>query len=265
MLGVYIDERHASSITKNCNGGMRSLSRAIGQLERSWAALLAAHGIEYVHATEMRQAKLQFKDWIFARRLDFCGKALKLIQDYVEYFIAITLDNSEYNQYYRDHDGAGGKRRGVVYSKYGVCFRVFIRVLTEIVQQLTPGEAIAITLEAGHENSGAAQMIFAEYLRDTPEQARLIEDVAYVDKEKSYGAQAADSAGVCIFSRTKEEALSRITHHVLSQDVPTFTPERIRVINVQITPEMLSELRSGQISQAQQKKWVRNAERRLAG
>ena len=53
------------------------------------------------------------------------------------------------------------KHRAAIDSKYGVCFRVFLSLVTRILDYHEPNETVDLVIEDGHANGGAGQVIFA--------------------------------------------------------------------------------------------------------
>ncbi len=263
MLGVFVDESgthgaSARTVMAGCVANVEEWAR----LERRWSAILGAHGLRYVHAKELRQATGTFKNWNFDRRKILSEQLTSLLETGVKYSLVVVLNNRDFETFYRSHNKQDRKRQGPTYSIYGVCFRVFISVITGLVRQYDPGESFTITLEAGHKNSGAAEAIFAELKQDDPEFASAITGVAYVKKEEAFGVQAADLFAYVYFRGMDESPLVRKRIIQAAEPyVPALRPGVLSSFRVAITPETLKEIRSGQITRAQRRRWLRDLER----
>jgi hypothetical protein len=225
--------------------------------------------VGHVHAKDIRQGSGSFKQWPYERRSRLLRELLDSLAEGSDYCLVVDLNNHEFDNHYRSPDKNERRRRGVVDSKYGVCFRVFINLITQIVEQRSPGECFTITLETGHQNRGAAETIFAEFIKYAPEQARLITSVLYVDKAQAIGVQAADLIAYVYFRGFNDSLLEGSVEfrlpHVRAQNppnVPTPTPNLISTYNAAITQEMLEEIRQGQITRAQRERWLRGVEGR---
>lgn len=256
MLGVYNDGS-GRTVMSGCLATVEQWA----ELERRWSALLGIHGLRYVHAKELRQGTGQFKSWPRSRRSRFAQELFAALTAQSEYFLTVILNNNEFEHHYRSPDKVERKRKGVVDSKYGVCFRVFMSLITQLVDKYKSDEVITITLEAGHKNGGAAETIFAEFKNYSPDLAHIITSVAYVDKKEAFGVQAADLLAYIYFRGVRDDLLSRRVDVDLA-NVPALTPGLLTNFRAEITPETLKEIREGQITRAQQRRWFSKMEGR---
>lgn len=261
MLGVYGDESgtHDGS-SRTVMAGCLATVEQWQELENRWSVLLGAYGLRYIHAKEMRHGEGPFKYLGFDRRSELMRQLLSVLEVQSKFFVCVILENHDFERYYRSPDKQERKRRGVVDSKYGVCFRVFLRAVAQLANTYLPGEEMTITLEAGHKNGGAAETIFAEFKNDDPELAGIVKGVAYVDKKEAFGVQAADLLAYVYFRGIQEELLNPSRVEVNPPYVLALREGVITSFRADITPETLREIRAVQITRAQQRRWLRGAE-----
>lgn len=262
MLGVYSDESgtHDGSSLTIMAGWIASVEQW-AVLEQRWSALLALYGVRYVHAKELRHRQGPFKRWSNPRAVAFAKDLLEALEAHSQYSLTVILNNADYERYYRAPDKAERKRRGAVDSKYGVCFRVFLSLVTQIVAKYMPGESLTMTVEAGHMNGGAAETIFAEFKQYAPELAALVTAVAYVDKKEAAGVQAADLLAYPAYflEQHKKAEWQRFDW----QDMPSMTPGKIHNFRAPLAVETLQDIRAGQIAMARHRAWVKRLERQV--
>jgi hypothetical protein len=65
-----------------------------------------------------------------------------------------------------------------------VCFRVFLSLVTRILDRHEPNETVHIVVEAGHSNGGAAEEIFGGMEKIAPDLARYVSSITYVRKKE---------------------------------------------------------------------------------
>jgi hypothetical protein len=259
MLGVYIDESgtHDPSPLTIMSGWIAPVEEWAA-LERKWQALCAFQGVKYVHAKELKHRQGPFKRWTDERAVSFSRQLLLALETHSQYSLTVILNNAEYDSHYRAPDKAERKRRGSVDSKYGVCFRVFLSLVTQVVAKYMPNETLTIALEAGHKNGGAAETIFAEFSQYAPELAALVTAVAYVNKKEAAGVQAADLLAYPAYflERYKQAEWIPIDWGAM----PTMTPGKCHSFRAPLAVETLEDIRSGQIAMAKHRAWMKRVE-----
>jgi hypothetical protein len=262
MLGAYVDESgtHGGSPLTIMAGWIASVDQWAA-LERRWAGVLALYGVRYVHAKELRHREGPYRGWSDQKAVSFSRDLLVALEAHSQYSLTVILDNREYESHYRAPDKAERKRRGSVDSKYGVCFRVFLSLVTQMIAKYMPGESVTVTLEAGHKNGGAAETIFAEFKQYAPELAALVTAVAYVDKKEAAGVQAADLlAYPAYFLEQHKQAEWQPFDW---NDMPTMTEGKIHNFRAPLSTETLEDIRAGQISMARHRAWMRRVEQQV--
>jgi Protein of unknown function (DUF3800) len=262
MLGVYLDESgtHDGSALTIMSGWIASVEQWEG-LERRWDALFRRFGVSYVHAKELRHREGPFRFWSDQKAVSFARELSAALEAHSQYSLTVILNNNEYESHYRAPDKAERKRRGSVDSKYGVCFRVFLSLVTQMVAKYMPGESLTVTLEAGHRNGGAAETIFAEFKQYAPELAGIVDAVAYVDKKKAAGVQAADFLAYPAYFL---EQYKRAEWQPIDlPNMPMLTPGKMHSFRAPLSVETLKDIRAGQIAMAKQLAWMKRVERRV--
>ena len=169
-----------------------------------------------------------------------------MAQEHSRFSISVLLTNNDYQEIYIGADRALRKHRAAIDSKYGVCFRVFLSLVTRILDRHEPNETVHFVIEAGHSNGGAAEEIFAGMEKIAPDLARYVSGITYVWKKQSPGVQAADMLAYPVFVTERDET-AEYSDIDLTVDAPL---PRDRIVNyrVPIRPETLADIKMGQIA-----------------
>lgn len=128
------------------------------EFDRRWNALLRRPlpyrgSITHIHGKHLRQGSKQFRGWPVEDRRQLAKSASEMAQEHSIFSISVLLNKSDYERIYIGTDRALRRHRAAIDSTYGVCFRVFLSLVTRI----------PVVMEAGHSNGGAAEEIFAGY------------------------------------------------------------------------------------------------------
>jgi hypothetical protein len=260
MLGAYADEsgtHEPSPLT--IMAGWIATTEDWAALEPRWKALLTYYGVDHAHAKKLYHRERPFKGWSDQRAISFAEQLMVILEAHCRYSLTVILGNKEFESHYRNPDKLERKRRGSVDSKYGVCFRVFLALVTQMIAKFWPEETIHITLEAGHPNSGAAEAIFAEFIQYAPDLANLVTGVSYVAKKKAAGVQAADLLAYPAYGLERHK--KAIYQPVNLETMPTLNAAKINNFRAPISVETLADIRSGQIAMAKHRAWMKRIER----
>lgn len=262
MLGAYIDESGThDGLPLTVMSGWIAPVEQWSALERCWKVLMEIHGVRYVHAKELKHRQGPFKGWSDKRAVAFAEQLLMALERYSHYSLSIIFNNHEYDSHYRAPHKAERRRRGSVDSKYGVCFRVFLSLVTQLITKYMPGEALTITLESGHKNAGAAEAIFAEFKQYAPELAGIVPTVAYVDKKEAAGVQAADLLAYSAYFLEKYKKAAWLPIDL--PNMPTLTPGKLHSFRAPLSTETLEDIRAGQIAMVKHRAWMKHVERQI--
>jgi hypothetical protein len=196
-LKAFIDESgtHGSGLT--VIAGWFGYADRWAEFELKWRSLLIRHGLRYVHAIDMRQGKKAFKDkrkWPFPKRLALAKELLKLTEDHTLCSLTLLLNTADYDAAYIDGDKNIRKHRSAVDSKYGVCARIYLSMLGDLVERYAgPDAQVTVVFEAGAKGQSAIQTILADMHDVAPDRARFINPtIGFALKEQYPGVQAAD-------------------------------------------------------------------------
>lgn len=220
--------------------------------EDRWRELLLRNGLSHIHAIDLKAGRGQFKDktrWPEWRRRNVAELYAKLAMDHALFSLSVVLPNADYATHYIGADKKLRKHRAPIDSKYGVCLRVFMSALAEMVRRYAGDDAqVTIVLEAGHANGGAAQQILADMYDVIPDHARFISpNVVYALKQKSPGVQAADMLAYPAFVLEREGAADVSDMPEFPENLPT---QELANVRIPITVETLRDVKEGQIAMA---------------
>ena len=192
-LIVYIDESgtHAGSPLTVMAGYISSPERW-NAFEAEWESFLKTQRIDHLHSKELYHGQKYFRNLPWERRAEIGDQATAIINRHAMLGFVVVLDNKDYQEIFKD---AASPRNVSLDSKYGVCFRLALSFLPELVNLIDKEEnhKIFLVLESGAENQGAAPMMLEQY-RMVAERslARMVRNVAFAGKRECFGVQAAD-------------------------------------------------------------------------
>ena len=196
QLTAYLDEAGTHDGTRlTVMAGWVADAGRWNNFEAQWTGLLQRNGISHVHGTDLYSGKGPFKGWPRARRAALAAEIAELCTRATLFGLVAILDNAQYDRLYIGDNAEMRKKRSALDSKYGVCFRVVISLIPRLIERanLSNGSALAVVIESGHQNVGAAPEIFRAFneLADEPIRS-LLKSVTVAGKRNSAGLQAAD-------------------------------------------------------------------------
>jgi len=207
-LKAFIDESgtHGSGLT--VMAGWLGYADRWAEFEPKWRSVLIRHGLRYIHAIDMRQGKKAFKDkskWPSSRRLELAKDLLQLTEDYALCSLTLLLNTADYDSAYIGGNKNIRKHRSAVDSKYGVCARIYLSMLGELVELYEGADAqVTVVFEAGAKGQSAIQTILADMYDVAPDRARFINStIGFALKEQSPGVQAADCLAYPMYVQEK--------------------------------------------------------------
>jgi hypothetical protein len=159
----------------------------------------------------------------------------------------VLLRNHDYDIHYLGGDHKLRKHRSALDSKYGVCSRLFVSMLADMVERYGGDDCqVHLIVEAGAKNQGAVQLLVGGMYDIAPDRARFISPyVTYAEKRLSPGVQAAD---LLVYPGYVLERENRVEVDKLYEGFPDDLPrEEVTSFRAQITPQTLVDLKSGQI------------------
>jgi Protein of unknown function (DUF3800) len=254
-LTAYIDE-------SGTHGGspLTIMAGFIGYAERwdafdqHWRTILTDNNLAYIHAIELKHGNGQFSDkikWPRNRRTSFAASVSHIPLEYARYSLSVILNNSDYDQFYVGDDKKMRKRRPPLDSKYGVCCRIFMYVISRFIEQFEDRDSqVQLVFESGHKNSRAPEAVLSEMYESLPEIAKYISpNITYALKKKSTGVQAADMIAypVLMIERDGVPTISKFDEGVPEK----FPNENCPAFRIPIRPNTLEQIKSGQYAAAQ--------------
>ena len=146
------------------------------EFDNKWRSILTLRGLPYI--VDMKHGKKAFKDkvkWPWPKRLELAQELGQLTEDHTLCSLSVLLSNADYDAAYIGGDKDLRKHRSAVDSKYGVCARVYLSMLAELVERHAgPDGQITVVFEAGAKGQSAIQTILADMYDIAPERARFI-------------------------------------------------------------------------------------------
>ena len=249
-LKAFVDESgtHGSGLT--AMAGWVGYAERWAKFEPRWRSLLLRNGLRYLHAIDLKQGKRAFRDkvkWPFQRRLALAQEAGQLTEDHAICSLSLFMRSVDYEAAYIGGDRNLRKRRAPVDSKYGVCARIFLSMLAELVERISEDAQVTVVFEAGAANQGAAQDILTEMYEIAPWRARLINPkIDYAPKEQSPGIQAADCLVYPVYVQERD-GIADVS--AMEPGWPDKLPfKEVTHLRVPITAEALQGLKQGQMA-----------------
>jgi Protein of unknown function (DUF3800) len=251
QLTAYLDEAGTHAGTRlTVMAGWVADEGLWNNFEAQWTGLLQRNGISHVHGTDLQSGKGPFKGWPRARRAALAGEIAELCTRATLFGLVTILDNMQYDRIYIGDNAEMRKKRSAIDSKYGVCFRVAISLIPRVIERanLADGSALAVVIESGHQNVGAAPEIFRAFneLADEPIRS-LLKSVAVEEKRHSAGLQAADMLAYPAWRGETDNTLIYQDVDLLVDDSPLGLPVDAP-FRVPIKPETLNDLREGTLA-----------------
>lgn len=161
------------------------------RFDRKWTRLMKRAGVRYIRAKEIIGGSGAFQGVSREKRARAAESIDDAMNTHLKFGVVTVLWPADFAAY-RDPTGSG--LNSLLYSDYGVSFRVILSFLHGQADRLLGSDPeIYVVYETGHKNSGAAAVVFQEYARHYPSGA--VKSVAPVLKQASYGTQAADIRG----------------------------------------------------------------------
>jgi len=216
IVTVYIDESGTH------NSGVTILGGWVGRLgqwaafDPKWVKLLKRNRLTYFHSKKMRGTKDEFKSWTRVQKFQFTQDAASLALKNLEFGFTISVSDEAY----RDHYVAGRRPREIpLDSPYGLCFRYCLSLIPGFAKDAFGDRALNINfvLESGHKNAGDALRIFNKVKHQrlvAEEEQKIVEmlgTIAFDDKKKFPGLQAADVNAYSAFQHHTREPLELVT------------------------------------------------------
>ena len=118
------------------------------------------HGFRVFHAKDLRRYGGEFKGWTEVKGRALVAEIADAIRDNLNEAVSASLPAKLYREEYR---GRPSPPRMRLDSQYGVCFRVILANLVEIIRKDGKRHRLNVVLEDGHANVRDAVRIFQEW------------------------------------------------------------------------------------------------------
>jgi Protein of unknown function (DUF3800) len=250
-LKAFIDESGTHDGRLTTMAGLLGRADRWLEFKQKWRSILIRDGLPYIHAIDLKQGRKAFKDktkWPFPRRLALAQELGKLTEDHALCSLSVLLNKADYDAAYIAGEKDLRKRRSVIDSKYGVCARVYLSMLAELVERYGgPDAQVTVIFEAGAKNQGAAQTIVDDMHNVAPERARFINPtIGYAPKDQCPGVQAADCLVYPVYVQERDGIAD---FSDLEPGFPEGLPlPQVTHFRAPIRPQTLRDLREGQIA-----------------
>jgi hypothetical protein len=220
------------------------------QFETKWRALLARSGLTHIHSVDLRHGKGQFKDknrWPPPRRIALAQEAQQLALDHSLFSLSVLLKNADYDAHYIGADKNLRKNRAAIDSKYGVCARIFMSVITALIERYAGEDGQAtLVLESGHKSGRAPDQILVGMYEVAPDRAKFLNPaINYALKQLCPGVQAADLLAYPVYVAERDGTADVGEIPGFPDSVPI---DEVTSYRVPITEVTLGEVKTGQIA-----------------
>jgi hypothetical protein len=162
--------------------------------------------------------------------------------------LSVLLRNIDYDAAYIGYSKDLRKHRDATESKYAVCARVFLSMLSELTERYAgPNAQVTVVFEAGVRGQNAVQTILADMYDVAPDRARFINPtIGFALKDQSPGVQAADCLMYPVYV---QEHAGIVDFSELGDDFPdSLRAGETPHLRIPITPATLTDIRKGQIA-----------------
>jgi hypothetical protein len=131
---------------------------------RKIKALQRRDGFTVFHATDFKAGAGEFRGWSHTKRMQLVGDLATEIRDNLTEGLTITLPRKLYEEEYRAPPVPKGMRLD---SQFGVCFRVCMHRLVNLLTADKKTHKLNIFVEDGHKNVKNTVVIFDELKAET--------------------------------------------------------------------------------------------------
>jgi hypothetical protein len=250
-LKAFIDESgtHGSGLT--VMAGWLGYAERWAEFDAKWRSVLTLRGLPYIHAIDLKHGRRAFKDkikWPPPRRLALARELQQLTLDHTLCSLTVLLNSADYDAAYIGGAKDLRKHRSAIDSKYGVCARIYLSMLAELIERYAgPDGQMTVVFEAGAKGQGAIQTILADMYDVAPDRAQFINPtIGFALKDQSPGAQAADCLAYPVYV---EERAGTADVSDLEEGFPESLPRSgMTHLRAPITVKTLRDLKEGQIA-----------------
>jgi hypothetical protein len=259
-LKAFIDESGTHEPSLTVMAGWLGYAGEWANFESKWNSLVTSRGLEYIHAIDLKHGRKAFKDkdkWPFPRRLALANELERLTEAHTICSLSVLLKGTDYNSEYLGGDKCLSRRRSKTDSRYGVCARVYLSMLSLLAERYGGKDAqVTVIFEDGSKNRGAPQEILKEMYDIAPDRARFINPIiGYALKNKSPGVQTADCLAYPVYVHERPIA-TEVRGFRNGFDIASVPLSLDGLIHLRapISSQTLHDIREGQIAMSRLKR-----------
>jgi len=222
-------------------GGLLAQRKECKSFEQDFERIRKKHGFRVFHTKKFKRRKGDFKGWNNEQCMALVADLGGLTSGAFTDSVAVTLRDSDYDQYYRSGDKPNRMRLD---SKYGLCFRMALyHFMTVVAKRRLRGRfpELHLVLESGHVNAGDAKRIFDEVKKEFSDAGcDMLKTIVEGKKDKCGQLMMADFIAHSTFmiqTGARPEPLA-LPHSIK-------LPKKVgSVLHLESTPEGLKNMRS---------------------
>lgn len=262
LLTAYIDESgtHGDS-PLTIMAGYVGHSGQWRKFDKKWVRTLSKLELTHFHAKDFIRRRGEFKGWDATQSLKLIDRIDDICRRHGLFGFVASLRNSDYDEFYI---GEGRPRKIQADSRYGLCFRLCMMFLPEMIKHIVGDKEVTlhIVMESGHKNAGDVVRIFDLFKKQaSPEFARMAGTLTFADKKECYGIQAADSLAFSAFRVEQKDNVPVVPFTFKDDswdDLKKYAKGPRPCFRLSGTPHILRELRDNLTVQvlARRKHWL---------
>lgn len=200
LVEAYFDESYGGNNNGIlCLAGYLMTEKKARSLCREWTSVLRQYDLPFFHMVACAHGNKPFDKMTLNDRIIVQTRMINIIKRYTSLGICVTVDMDEYRMHF------GGE--AILPSPYTFLINVVVGGVLKWVEDNNFSGDIAYFFEAGHASQSEAQSVMDMIFKDSAlKSSSHYSAHAFVDKEKSPPAQAADLLAWQWFKDLKRKA-----------------------------------------------------------
>jgi hypothetical protein len=222
---------------------------------RKLRALGSRYGFTVLHARKFRSGSGEFRGWSREKSMRLVNEVGTVIRDGLTEGVLIILPRSLYETEYR---AAPISKHMPLDSQYGVCFRICLLRLIEVVTADRKTHRLNVVIEDGHKNVLDTRRIFNEVKAELDVNGtRLLGTISITKKDKSPPLMLADFLAHTGYLSEARVRAHRPGYFEMTQEQPR--RREAGLMQIEITAETID-----QIKEAWRRAWWQRKRRKSA-
>jgi hypothetical protein len=153
-------------------------------------ALGKQHGFTIFHSYDLRNSKGEFKGWSLRKKLQLVDELASIIRGGLKDGVTAILPRSLYIEEYRGKSKPKGMHLD---TQYGVCFRMCMKHLMNLITEDGRTHMLHVIIEGGHKNVRDTVRVFDELKMETVERGiKILGTITVARKSECAGLAAVD-------------------------------------------------------------------------